>query len=229
MVFFFFFQAEDGIRDVRTWLEFRRVLFRSSAVRSQRLGSTAEREVGAWWWRLGCWDWGTADWVSVCPSIWVSARQSVTPSERLITVVVTGFQLYVKDFRNIACHYAISVRYTCSYCLRLSIRLSSCLSADRWFSIPWQNADRYFSEAFGINVTKLVKDSKAVSLMYQTRPGVDIEALASNLPCRLPGEGQSTLKGFCFSNSIKHEVSSTNTWESWTKHISGSFGEFHWT
>ena len=27
--FFFFFQAEDGIRDVRTWLEFRRVLFRS--------------------------------------------------------------------------------------------------------------------------------------------------------------------------------------------------------
>ena len=26
---FFFFQAEDGIRDVRTWLEFRRVLFRS--------------------------------------------------------------------------------------------------------------------------------------------------------------------------------------------------------
>ena len=25
----FFFQAEDGIRDVRTWLEFRRVLFRS--------------------------------------------------------------------------------------------------------------------------------------------------------------------------------------------------------
>ena len=28
--FFFFFQAEDGIRDVRTWLEFRRVLFRSS-------------------------------------------------------------------------------------------------------------------------------------------------------------------------------------------------------
>ena len=28
-MFFFFFQAEDGIRDVRTWLEFRRVLFRS--------------------------------------------------------------------------------------------------------------------------------------------------------------------------------------------------------
>ena len=28
-LFFFFFQAEDGIRDVRTWLEFRRVLFRS--------------------------------------------------------------------------------------------------------------------------------------------------------------------------------------------------------
>ena len=28
-VLFFFFQAEDGIRDVRTWLEFRRVLFRS--------------------------------------------------------------------------------------------------------------------------------------------------------------------------------------------------------
>ena len=27
---FFFFQAEDGIRDVRTWLEFRRVLFRST-------------------------------------------------------------------------------------------------------------------------------------------------------------------------------------------------------
>ena len=30
-VFVFFFQAEDGIRDVRTWLEFRRVLFRSVA------------------------------------------------------------------------------------------------------------------------------------------------------------------------------------------------------
>ena len=29
LFFFFFFQAEDGIRDVRTWLEFRRVLFRS--------------------------------------------------------------------------------------------------------------------------------------------------------------------------------------------------------
>ena len=28
-MFFFFFQAEDGIRDISVWLEFRRVLFRS--------------------------------------------------------------------------------------------------------------------------------------------------------------------------------------------------------
>ena len=34
--FFFFFQAEDGIRDVRTWLEFRRVLFRSCLRHSSR-------------------------------------------------------------------------------------------------------------------------------------------------------------------------------------------------
>ena len=32
-LFFFFFQAEDGIRDKATWLEFRRVLFRSAISR----------------------------------------------------------------------------------------------------------------------------------------------------------------------------------------------------
>ena len=30
LFFVFFFQAEDGIRDISVWLEFRRVLFRSS-------------------------------------------------------------------------------------------------------------------------------------------------------------------------------------------------------
>ena len=33
----FFFQAEDGIRDVRTWLEFRRVLFRSAALGKEHI------------------------------------------------------------------------------------------------------------------------------------------------------------------------------------------------
>ena len=38
--FFFFFQAEDGIRDRFTWLEFRRVLFRSNS--SHTLSSTPQ-------------------------------------------------------------------------------------------------------------------------------------------------------------------------------------------
>jgi len=34
LLFFFFFQAEDGIRDM-AWLEFRRVLFRSHIVQTR--------------------------------------------------------------------------------------------------------------------------------------------------------------------------------------------------
>src|ERR1043165_10045746 len=34
VVVFFFFQAEDGIREKATWLEFRRVLFRSRTLAS---------------------------------------------------------------------------------------------------------------------------------------------------------------------------------------------------
>ena len=39
---YFFFQAEDGIRDYDMWLEFRRVLFRSLLV-------VWERKLGCWW------------------------------------------------------------------------------------------------------------------------------------------------------------------------------------
>ena len=41
----FFFQAEDGIRDVRTWLEFRRVLFRSGINIQAKFQGYDRREV----------------------------------------------------------------------------------------------------------------------------------------------------------------------------------------
>ena len=39
----FFFQAEDGIRDISVWLEFRRVLFRSPKSRNETLASMMRR------------------------------------------------------------------------------------------------------------------------------------------------------------------------------------------
>ena len=42
MFFVFFFQAEDGIRDRFTWLEFRRVLFRSHDDFNQAIWNTSE-------------------------------------------------------------------------------------------------------------------------------------------------------------------------------------------
>ena len=40
---FFFFQAEDGIRDRDGWLEFRRVLFRSLLLRAGRFARSPDR------------------------------------------------------------------------------------------------------------------------------------------------------------------------------------------
>ena len=42
---FFFFQAEDGIRDISVWLEFRRVLFRSQISRDLLVDSIFENFV----------------------------------------------------------------------------------------------------------------------------------------------------------------------------------------
>ena len=43
-IIFFFFQAEDGIRDTELWLEFRRVLFRSGGKEKEEEKKEKEKE-----------------------------------------------------------------------------------------------------------------------------------------------------------------------------------------
>ena len=42
---FFFFQAEDGIRDMSVWLEFRRVLFRSDSRQNQKQKTSKPKSI----------------------------------------------------------------------------------------------------------------------------------------------------------------------------------------
>ena len=44
----FFFQAEDGIRDRFTWLEFRRVLFRSCSIQAEFMLKTSRIKLMGW-------------------------------------------------------------------------------------------------------------------------------------------------------------------------------------
>ena len=87
---FFFFQAEDGIRDKETWLEFRRVLFRSTYVPVHScLRPTRAVPVPGWCWPV-CDTCASALWRCPCIGwcIWRSHRcwQAAVGSSSRLTI-----------------------------------------------------------------------------------------------------------------------------------------------